>query len=73
MIISLIMYSIRKSFKLCIIHDQRNDHLRDLLEFKAQQPIHISEVESAETIVKRFNTGAMHLITHYRLLGFHSV
>lgn len=41
------------------IHEQRNDHLRDLLEFKAQQSIHISEVESVESIVKRFNTGAM--------------
>ena len=38
------------------IHEQRNDHLRDLLEFKAQQSIHISEVESVESIVKRFNT-----------------
>lgn len=33
--------------------------LRDLLEFKPQQAIPIEEVESVESIVKRFKTGAM--------------
>ncbi|PNZ30601.1 glutamate synthase large subunit [Staphylococcus petrasii] len=41
------------------VHDNRKDHLRDLLEFKPQRSIPISEVESVESIVKRFNTGAM--------------
>ncbi|MGB7086407.1 MAG: glutamate synthase central domain-containing protein, partial [Phormidesmis sp.] len=33
--------------------------LRDLLEFKDQQPIGIEEVESVEAIMSRFKTGAM--------------
>jgi len=33
--------------------------LRGLLEFKAQTPVPIEEVESVESIVKRFKTGAM--------------
>jgi len=33
--------------------------LRGLLEFKPQTPVPIDEVESVETIVKRFKTGAM--------------
>jgi hypothetical protein len=48
MIISLLMNSIRKSFKLCII-----------ILTTCMLSIHISEVESVESIVKRFNTGAM--------------
>ncbi|PTF20195.1 glutamate synthase large subunit [Staphylococcus devriesei] len=41
------------------VHNHRTDHLRDLLEFKVQQSIDVSEVESIDSIVKRFNTGAM--------------
>ena len=33
--------------------------LRGLLEFKDRQPVSIDEVESVDTIVKRFKTGAM--------------
>jgi glutamate synthase (ferredoxin) len=33
--------------------------LRGLLDFKAQTPVPIEEVESVETILKRFKTGAM--------------
>ena len=33
--------------------------LRGLLQFKARTPVDISEVESAENILKRFKTGAM--------------
>ena len=41
------------------MHDNRHDHLRDLLEFKSQSSIPIEQVESVESIVRRFNTGAM--------------
>ena len=41
------------------VHSKRFDHIRDLLTFKQQHPISIEEVESAEEIVRRFNTGAM--------------
>ncbi|MBF9296385.1 hypothetical protein I3V62_16975, partial [Staphylococcus epidermidis] len=41
------------------VHENRHDHLRDLLEFKSQSSIPIEQVESVESIVKRFNTGAM--------------
>ena len=41
------------------VHDNRHDHLRDLLEFKSQSSIPIEQVESVESIVRRFNTGAM--------------
>ena len=44
-----------------LVNEQGAKHftLRGLLDFKAQQPVPIEEVESVEDIVKRFKTGAM--------------
>lgn len=44
-----------------LINDQREEHitLRSLLGFKVSESIDIDEVESAENIMKRFNSGAM--------------
>lgn len=39
--------------------DQKRYTLRGLLQFKTREPIPLEEVESVETIVKRFKTGAM--------------
>jgi glutamate synthase (ferredoxin) len=43
------------------VNEQNQKHftLRGLLEFKAQTPVPIEEVESVESIIKRFKTGAM--------------
>jgi glutamate synthase (ferredoxin) len=44
-----------------LVNEQNQSHftLRGLLEFKAQTPIPIEEVESIESIMTRFKTGAM--------------
>jgi glutamate synthase (ferredoxin) len=44
-----------------LVNEQNQSHftLRGLLEFKAQTPISIEEVESIESIMTRFKTGAM--------------
>jgi glutamate synthase (ferredoxin) len=44
-----------------LVNEQNQSHftLRGLLEFKAQTPIPIEEVESIESIMSRFKTGAM--------------
>jgi glutamate synthase (ferredoxin) len=44
-----------------LINEQGQQYyrLRDLLEFKERQSVPIEEVESVETIMKRFKTGAM--------------
>jgi glutamate synthase (ferredoxin) len=44
-----------------LVNEQNQSHftLRGLLEFKAQTPIPIEEVESVESIMTRFKTGAM--------------
>src|SRR5699024_8558335 len=41
------------------VNHKRTDHIRHLMTFKKQTPIHIDEVEPASKIVQRFNTGAM--------------
>ena len=45
--------------KLINDQDKQAFTLRGLLEFKKSQPIPLAEVESAESIMKRFKTGAM--------------
>jgi glutamate synthase (ferredoxin) len=44
-----------------LVNDQTKQHftLRGLLDFKPREPVPIEEVESVETILKRFKTGAM--------------
>ncbi len=44
-----------------LVNEQGRTHytLRGLLDFKQREPVPIEEVESVETIVKRFKTGAM--------------
>ncbi|MGB3494081.1 MAG: glutamate synthase large subunit [Elainellaceae cyanobacterium] len=44
-----------------LINDQHKSHftLRGLLEFKTRESVPLEEVESVESIVKRFKTGAM--------------
>jgi glutamate synthase (ferredoxin) len=44
-----------------LVNEQNQSHftLRGLLEFKAQTPIPLEEVESVESIMTRFKTGAM--------------
>ncbi len=54
-------YSLFKKYS-AMLNDQTQQHstLRGLLEFKAKrQPVPIEEVESVESICKRFKTGAM--------------
>jgi glutamate synthase (ferredoxin) len=53
-------YKVFKEYS-ALVDDQTKRHctLRGLLEFKAGQSIPIEEVESVESIVKRFKTGAM--------------
>jgi glutamate synthase (ferredoxin) len=54
-------YSIYKSYAQ-IINDQSKNHctLRGLLDFKSNgDPVPLSEVESVESLLKRFKTGAM--------------
>ncbi|MBN1384362.1 MAG: glutamate synthase large subunit [Elusimicrobia bacterium] len=53
-------YSRYKEFAQ-MINDQSDNPttLRSLLKFRKNEPIHIDEVESAESIMKRFATGAM--------------
>jgi glutamate synthase (ferredoxin) len=44
-----------------LVNEQNQSHftLRGLLEFKAQTPVPLEEVESIESIMRRFKTGAM--------------
>ncbi len=53
-------YSVFKSYAN-LIDDQAKNHatLRGLLDFKKSESVPIDEVESVESIVKRFKTGAM--------------
>jgi glutamate synthase domain-containing protein 1 len=53
-------YSIFKSYA-SLIDDQAKNHatLRGLLDFKKSESVPIDEVESVESIMKRFKTGAM--------------
>ncbi len=45
-----------------MVNDRRPTALRDLLDFKSDRsPIALAEVESNESIIKRFSTGAMSL------------
>jgi glutamate synthase (ferredoxin) len=53
-------YDLFKQYS-ALVNDQNQKHftLRGLLDFKPQQPVPIEEVESLESIMKRFKTGAM--------------
>jgi glutamate synthase (ferredoxin) len=44
-----------------LVNEQEKNHftLRGLLKFKARQPVPIEEVDSVESILRRFKTGAM--------------
>lgn len=53
-------YQMFKEYTKLIDQESENIHLRGLLDFKkGQKSIPIEEVESVESIVKRFKTGAM--------------
>ncbi len=53
-------YSVFKDYTRLVDDQSRNlATLRGLLDFKAGDPIPLEEVESVESIVKRFKTGAM--------------
>ncbi len=53
-------YSIFKEYSKLIDDETKNINLRSLVDFKyTNKPISIDEVESVESIVKRFKTGAM--------------
>jgi glutamate synthase (ferredoxin) len=53
-------YPTYKSYAKLVDDQSKNIYtLRGLLEFKAAEPISIEEVESVESIVRRFKTGAM--------------
>jgi glutamate synthase (ferredoxin) len=53
-------YELFKQYS-ALVNEQGTKHytLRGLLDFKQREPVPIEEVESVETIVKRFKTGAM--------------
>jgi glutamate synthase domain-containing protein 2 len=53
-------YAVYKSYATLIDQQAKNlCNLRGLLEFKSSDAVPIEEVESVESIVKRFKTGAM--------------
>ncbi len=53
-------YKLFKQYTACFDKQESPFHLRGLMDFKfAEKAIPIEEVESAESIVKRFKTGAM--------------
>ena len=53
-------YKLFKQYTACLDNEEKPFHLRGLMDFKyADKPIPLEEVEPAESIVKRFKTGAM--------------
>jgi len=53
-------YKLFKEYTKLINEEMRASHLRSLMDFNLKnKPIPLDEVESAESIVKRFKTGAM--------------
>ncbi|MCR5627588.1 MAG: glutamate synthase large subunit [Lachnospiraceae bacterium] len=53
-------YNIFKQYSKLVNDDKKAMNLRGLFEFKyAKKPLNIDEVESVDSIVKRFKTGAM--------------
>lgn len=52
-------YQLFKEYTKCIDEESESIHLRGLLDFKWRESIPLNEVESVDSIVKRFKTGAM--------------
>jgi glutamate synthase (ferredoxin) len=53
-------YKLFKEYTACLDNEQKPFHLRGVMHFKyADKPLPLEEIEPAESIVKRFKTGAM--------------